>query len=256
MLTFLRQGGAFRHVRITGATRSLRHAVQALTHAVLTLERAPWDVDLHIDFVSMAEMREVSWQTRGVDSPTDVLTLADSTSRARDVVSALISGRLDGGAMCGLSPHVGIARTAGVSSGAVSAFSFDNPRALNRDATDVMHEATSPMAVGGACDARAERRRLAREMGTVYVCVEYMWRRCRTRPTRNLNFQDYLPAALVHAQLHALGYDHESPAALAQMIQREQYIGRQLAKWQQRYPDALPPLDGIDYLRQQCRMSS
>lgn len=197
----------FTNVVVHGAERCPRLHRGLLNHlkAVLLLERAPRDVTLGLVLVSTADMRGISYQGGGADSPTDVLTFTEVTDGTTPLMRELFFGGEEG----------------------------DND---NNDGH-------------GPSGLSAALREEATDLGTIYVCLPYMWHRCRARPTRNLPFAQYLLAALVHAELHALGYDHETPEQLRRMARREQQLGRQLRALARRHPSLLPPPDALEYLR-------
>lgn len=94
------------------------------------------------------------------------------------------------------------------------------------------------------------------DLGEIYVCLEYIMAHCTLHPSKNLPLVSYIQAALVHAQLHALGYNHDTSDDLAIMAAREQYMGWQLRQLRRRYPTLLPPPDAIEYLMAQRRAKS
>nr|CCC90009.1 unnamed protein product [Trypanosoma congolense IL3000] len=96
--------------------------------------------------------------------------------------------------------------------------------------------------------ALARRRIVLQELGDIYFSVGYIWARCVRRPNRCLPFRDYLEAALSHALLHALGYDHDTPEKLSKMARREKFIKQRLSAWQRRCPTCLRELDGVEML--------
>ncbi|RNF19437.1 putative rRNA maturation factor [Trypanosoma conorhini] len=92
------------------------------------------------------------------------------------------------------------------------------------------------------------RRGALLDLGEIYVSVEEMWMRCLRYPHRNLRLHDYLQVALVHALLHALGYDHDTPERWRKMSRRERSLLHQLAAFRRRWPGCLMELDGIELL--------
>lgn len=89
------------------------------------------------------------------------------------------------------------------------------------------------------CQAQKEELQEAqRDLGEIYLCPQYMRWRCQRYPHRCLPMQQYLLASIVHAVLHSVGYDHETPAMLSEMIRKEQHLGyrmrlkRDNAEWQ------------------------
>ncbi|AAZ10735.1 putative rRNA maturation factor YbeY, putative [Trypanosoma equiperdum] len=94
----------------------------------------------------------------------------------------------------------------------------------------------------------AERRALLQELGDIYFSVEYISMRCSCRPTHCLRFHDYLQAALTHALLHALGYDHATPEQWKRMTKRERFLRHRLSVWRRRWPGCLQELDGVEML--------
>ncbi|KEG15307.1 putative rRNA maturation factor [Trypanosoma grayi] len=93
-----------------------------------------------------------------------------------------------------------------------------------------------------------QQRAMLLDLGDIYFSVEYVWLRCLRRPERNLRFHDYLQAALTHAMLHALGYNHDTPESWRKMSRREKFLAQQLVTWQRRWPGCLTELDGIEFL--------
>lgn len=229
---------AFRpHVQVFGATPALERAVRQLTRTVLFLERAPHGVQLDLDFVRPHQMQRINRQSRGQNRSTDVLTFSNATAEA-SAVNELLFGycvsddttRSCGGDLIRSSP--------------LPSCAADGEGSANHRGDD-LRLGLSPLSTSHAIEARDELL----DLGVIYVCVEYMWWRCQTRPSSNLPFFEYLHAALVHATLHALGYDHDTPQELRRMVRREQALGRQLQTWKRRFPLTLPPLDGLEYLR-------
>ncbi|CAG9582207.1 conserved hypothetical protein [Leishmania major strain Friedlin] len=205
----------FRYLTITGDTITLRRGARHVMHLLLTLERAPYDTRLNLEFVSLAHMRQLNYKYKGLDRPTDVLTFAPA-GEADSFVNDLLFGdfleRGDGdkgtGATLTASPTCAAAVGAG-------------PNAL-----------TQSIIRGELVD-----------LGNIFVSLDYMRLRCRRYPSTTLPLAPYLHAALVHATLHALGYDHTSRALLQQMARREQQLGRQLAMIARQHPRCLPPLN-------------
>ncbi|EAN94188.1 hypothetical protein TCSYLVIO_003784 [Trypanosoma cruzi] len=74
----------FSHVRVYGATHKLGDAVQRLAEAVLWLEHAPPSVELSIHFIRLSQMQLLNHERRGIDRPTDVLTVSGSGSGSPD----------------------------------------------------------------------------------------------------------------------------------------------------------------------------
>ncbi|CBZ30439.1 conserved hypothetical protein [Leishmania mexicana MHOM/GT/2001/U1103] len=208
----------FKHLTITGATPTLRRETRYLMHLLLTLERAPYDTRLNLEFVSLAHMRQLNYKYKGSDRATDVLTFTPVGKAGSFVNDLLFSdflergdGNKDTGATLTTSPTC---------AGAVGA----EPNALTQSII------------------RAELL----DLGNIFVSLDYMRLRCRRYPSTTLPLAPYLHAALVHATLHALGYDHTSPALLQQMVRREQQLGRQLAMIARQHPRCLPPLNMWD----------
>ncbi|GET92397.1 hypothetical protein, conserved [Leishmania tarentolae] len=205
----------FRNLTITGATPTLRRGVRHLLHLLLTLERAPYDTRLTLEFVSLSHMRQLNCKYKGWDWPTDVLTFT-LTGKVHSFVNDLLFSDFtdndDGDKRTGITPTTSptCARAVGV-----------QPNALTESIV------------------RAELM----DLGTIFVSLEYMRLRFDRYPSTTLPLAPYLNAALVHATLHALGYDHESPAHLQQMVRREQQLGRQLAMIARQHPKCLPPLN-------------
>ncbi|RNF07035.1 putative rRNA maturation factor [Trypanosoma rangeli] len=92
------------------------------------------------------------------------------------------------------------------------------------------------------------RRDVLLDLGEIYVSVEDIWMRCLRYPQKNLRFHDYLQVALVHALLHALGYDHDAPERWRKMSRRERSLLRQLDAFRRRWPGCLMELDGIELI--------
>ncbi|AYU82675.1 Uncharacterized protein family UPF0054, putative [Leishmania donovani] len=208
----------FRHLTITGATPTLHRGARHVMHLLLTLERAPYDTRLSLEFVSLAHMRQLNCKYKGSDRPTDVLTFAPA-GEADSFVNDLLFGdfleRGDGDTGTGAT-----LTTSPTCAGAVGA----EPNALTQSII------------------RAELI----DLGSIFVSLDYMRLRCRRFPSTTLPLAPYLHAALVHATLHALGYDHKNPALLQQMVRREQQLGRQLAMIARQHPRCLPPLSMWD----------
>jgi probable rRNA maturation factor len=221
----------FAGVSITGATPSLRRTVYYLVHTLLTLERAPHDAQLRVHFVSMQHMCYLNRTFKGINRPTDVLTFtpagaADScindllfgdanTREQYDPTST--SNRIHG---CGGQP-VDVASIATASFSSSAAATFASVASLSHSIV---------------------RSELV-ELGDMFISLDYMQRRCAAFPSRSLPLAPYLHAAVVHATLHALGYDHTTPQELQQMVRREQHLGHRIAVLSRRCPGYLPPLD-------------
>lgn len=206
----------FPGVIISGASPALQRGVTHLTHAILYAERAPPDVALQLNFVSMARMKELNFFYRRRDAPTDVLTFSPTSD-------------------------------AGV---AMNTLLFDDPSGVLDKASVAPVSSSS---ISSCLDMRDELV----DLGEVFVSLQYMWIRCSVDRSGNLPFQNYLHAALIHAVLHALGYDHHHEAAMRRMVQREQHLCRQLASISRRHPSALPPIDvreeDLEYFRSKAR---
>ncbi|KAG5468377.1 hypothetical protein LSCM1_02357 [Leishmania martiniquensis] len=204
----------FRGLTITGATPTLRRGVRHVMQVLLTLERAPHDTQLNLNFVSLDCMRQLNYKYKGADRPTDVLTFT-SVGKAHSFMNDLLfSDFLD------------------MSSGG------EGSRAALRTSACSAELAAAPSSLTHS----AIRAELV-DLGDIFLSLDYMRLRCNRGPFYTLPLAPYLHAALVHASLHALGYDHTSPELLQQMVRREQQLGRQLAMIARQRPRYLPPLD-------------
>lgn len=198
----------FAGLAISGSTPALRRSVRHLLHLIFTLEKAPYDTRLNVRFVSLAHMRQLSRKYKGADRPTDVLTFT-AASEASSLVNDLLFG--DG-------PHAALAHS---------------PRG---PAT----ASAAPQLVVPPSRVRAELV----DLGDIFVSLDYMQQRSlAAASSRSLPIVPYLEAALVHATLHAFGYDHTSPDLLHNMARREQQLGRQLATIARKNPFVLPPYE-------------
>ncbi|KPI84878.1 hypothetical protein ABL78_6060 [Leptomonas seymouri] len=209
---------AFTGVKISGATPAVRGTLYYLIHTLLTLERVPYDAQLCIHVVSLQHMHCLNQRFRRVNRPTDVLTFAQTGATDR-FVNDLLFGDADGGG----DHHVNI--------GSSTEYGQSLPR-LSCSTADV-----------GQSPPHSMLRSALVELGDIFVCLEYMQKRCNASPSRCLPLVPYLEASMVHATLHALGYDHTSPQELQRMVRREQQLGRRLAALSRRCPGYLPPLD-------------
>ncbi|ORC93731.1 putative rRNA maturation factor [Trypanosoma theileri] len=211
----------FHHVCVHGATPKFAAAAQKLTEAVLWIERAPSAVELSIHFVQPSQMHSLNYECRGIDKPTDVLTFPGSGSGTSDV-------RLMNDVILGNSN-----------------FSFkekenDNDGDYNNIKTDLQI-------------FQLQRRTMLMDLGEIYFSVEYIWQRCLHQPGRNLPFHSYLQAALIHAVLHALGYDHDTADEWKRMSRREKFMMHQLNAYRRRCPGYLPELDGMEIILSSTR---
>ncbi|KAG5494062.1 hypothetical protein JKF63_01896 [Porcisia hertigi] len=203
----------FRDLTITGATPALRRGVRHLIHLMLTLERAPYDTRLHLHFVSLSHMHQLNYKNKGLDRPTDVLTFTH-TGEVGNFMNDLLFGDDLGGEAEGAGPTL-------------AALSM----------RDVAVEA-APSAM-----ARSAIRADLVDLGDIFVSLDYILLRCNRCPSTTLPPVPYLHAAIVHATLHALGYDHNTPGLLRHMVQKEQQLGRQIATIARQHARFLPPLD-------------
>ncbi|KAG5491756.1 hypothetical protein JIQ42_01664 [Leishmania sp. Namibia] len=211
----------FRGLTITGAPPTLHRGVRHVMHILLTLERAPYDARLNLAFVSLAYMRQLNYKYRGSDQPTDVLTFT-SMGKANGFVNDLL-----------FSDSLEVGRGDKVAGAALSTSSRRDVEAT---------AAPTPLAQS------AIRAELV-DLGDIFLSLDYMRLRCHRYPSSTLPLAPYLHAALVHAVLHALGYDHASPKLLQQMARREQQLGQQLAMIARQHPRNLPPLDIWESMR-------
>ncbi|KAG8341772.1 hypothetical protein TRVL_07402 [Trypanosoma vivax] len=196
----------FRGLSVMGTGPALTNATMRLAEAVLLLERAPSTAELSIHFVPLWEMHKLNFESRGVDKPTDVLTVpgCGSGGFSDTYVSSIL-----------FSPDVSEEQKVGTP--------------------------TRPGAI-------AQRRLAMQDLGEIYCSVEYIWHRCNSYPSKCLPFHDYMQAALVHAMLHALGYDHDTPERWRMMVRRERLIRERLRVWRRRWPECSWELDGIEFL--------
>lgn len=213
----------FSGVSVTGATPSLRRSIHYLMHTVLALERVPHDVQLRIHFVSLQHMHHLNRTYKGVDRPTDVLTFSPAGA-ADSFVNNLLFGDAEQLSVENLHVHL--------------------QREHDNTAEQLASLSSALFAVGGCGGlSHATVRSELVELGDIFVSLDYMQRRCAASPSRCLPLAPYLHAAMVHATLHALGYDHTTSRELQQMVRREQQLGRRIAALSRRCPGCLPPLD-------------
>ncbi|KAI5686561.1 Uncharacterized protein family UPF0054 [Leishmania braziliensis] len=208
----------FRGLTIAGATPTLRREVRHLINLLLTLEHAPYDTRLNLEFVSLAYMRQINCKYKESDRPTDVLTFTSVGKADRFVNHLLFSDPLEGG---------------------------DDDEGTHA-ALATSRECAVAVAAGPTVLKKSAIRAELVDLGDIFVSLDYMRLRCRRYPSTTLPLAPYLHAALVHATLHALGYDHKNPELLQHMARREQQLGRQLAMIARQHPRCLPPLNMWD----------
>ncbi|EPY31828.1 putative rRNA maturation factor [Strigomonas culicis] len=102
-----------------------------------------------------------------------------------------------------------------------------------------------------AAAASLERRAEAVDCGSLFICLEYLHTRCVAAPHQNLPFLEYLKVALVHAVLHATGYQHESKEELRAMSKREQFVLARIDALERRFPHVFQKIDGFEFLKKQ-----
>ncbi|KPA82420.1 putative mitochondrial hypothetical protein [Leptomonas pyrrhocoris] len=216
---------AFTGVTVSGATPALRRTTHHLLRTILTLDRAPYDAQLRVHFVSLQHIHHLNHTFKGVDRPTDVLTFS-STGAADSFVNDLLFGDED--CLGGVADEPNL--IFGVEAG-------PTPHQLS---------SSSPSSSADDVGSRLSRSmvRLALvDLGDIYVSLEYMQNRFNASPSRCLPLVPYFNAAMVHATLHALGYNHTTPQELLWMVRREQQLGCRLAALSRRSPGYLPPPD-------------
>ncbi|EPY39944.1 hypothetical protein AGDE_03984 [Angomonas deanei] len=94
-----------------------------------------------------------------------------------------------------------------------------------------------------------ERRNEGTDFGSIYVCVDYIYKKSFAESHRNLPFSDYLKLSLIHAFLHSIGYNHETADEMTEMIHREQFLTRRISHLERRFPAQFSGIDGLDYMR-------
>ncbi|KAH9577199.1 Endoribonuclease YbeY [Trypanosoma melophagium] len=208
----------FHHVRIHGATPNFSAAAKKLTEAVLWMERAPAAVELSIHFVQPYQMHSLNYECRGIDKPTDVLTFPGSGSGTSEV-------RRMNDVILGNSSFVGEKEVV-----------EEKEKGVNSNSTEELRE------------LQLQRRAMLMDLGEIYFSVEYIWQRCLHQPGKNLPFHSYLEAALIHAVLHSLGYDHDTAEKWKKMSRREKFVMHQLNSYRRKWPGYLKELDGMEFI--------
>eukprot|EP00796_Vickermania_ingenoplastis_P007368 gene7368-5184_t len=203
----------FRKVSIHDCPLALRQGVSQLVHTTLLLEGLAADVELDVFFVSMSSMRQIHYYCKGCDAPTDALTFRESNTSS-SLVNALLFSRVPG---------------------------VPSQDLFYRDAS-LTHPTSKNEALWRRAQAVESSRSSVQCLGEIYLCPTYIQARRIRFPHKNLPFPLYLHAAIVHAVLHAVGYDHETKEQLKEMVQREQQLGLRLRQLRRRYPHLLEPL--------------
>lgn len=80
--------------------------------------------------------------------------------------------------------------------------------------------------------ARVTQRKEFLDLGDIFICPAYIQRKIDRFPHKNLCLEQYYVAALVHATLHALGYDHVNKEDWDQMVLAERQTVAKLRRWQ------------------------
>lgn len=180
---------------------TLQHQIAAFVRLVLHQERIKRDVVLDIFITTCREMQAVHERSTGKAFPTDALTFHESS-----VTSALISQILFTSAEFNYSTHASLNSGAGV--WAATRWSYG--RKLEQSPRSMLR------------------------LGELYLCPDYMIARTRRLPHRSLPLVPYFQSAVVHALLHALGYDHEAAWDFREMVKKEQQTGLKLLQSQRR----------------------
>ncbi|CCW66464.1 unnamed protein product [Phytomonas sp. Hart1] len=210
----------FPNVLIQGASPNFFRGLQRRVMAVLWLERAPCDTYLDLILVPSDQMQSINQLTRGHCKPTDALTFSEVNETNQSINNIL--------------------------------FSCTNDVLEQNDDSDLTSSPVLFYPPSTKTDHLPTRRALRSELvdlGKIYICVEYIWRRAMRLPLKNLPLELYLEAVLVHALLHGLGYTHETEEALWRMIRRERRIGYHLRSLQRKYPLDMPPMDVVEYMK-------
>jgi rRNA maturation RNase YbeY len=84
----------------------------------------------------------------------------------------------------------------------------------------------------------------ALDLGDIFICPLFMRERLRRLPTATLPLTTYFIAATVHAFLHSLGYDHDTPETHAAMSILEKHLSRKVWRNRRTLDVRLPMLDG------------
>lgn len=163
------------------------------------MQKIKSDVELNVFLTPIPEMRELHWRGKGKWGPTDVLTFREERD-VKDAVHQLLFADL----------HVKV------------------------------EESNSPMLLKWErAKALEESRRECLFLGDIYICAEYMRRRGHLYPNKCLPFSLYMTCAVVHAVLHALGYNHENIAETMEMVRKEKQIGLKLKSLYRRHRQRL-----------------
>lgn len=227
----------FKKVHVEGFSPPTRLGIQAVVCAILWLERLSTDVQLDIISLSTSSMCRVNHMSKGINAVTDVLTFHEKKETQHFVHSILFNSET--------------VRLPGVDHNGPERISHqENSKGFPASGDDISLHVTEMFSADSKnkelwrLAGRYERSREAtHHLGEIYICPSYMWWRCKRFPYSTLPFPLYMRAALVHAVLHALGYDHCNPNELRIMVKKEQKIGLQLSMISRRYPDAFPPLE-------------
>lgn len=201
-----------------GFSSLLSAGIRRLVCTVLSLERASPDVQLDLFLLSSRDMQQIHLVSKGKTTPTDALTFSERRDTTKIVHHLL----------------------------------FENPSIRPTDSMvyNPSNNTTSSNRMNGSVSERQltalraaqnfeESRMSMLYLGEIYLCPEYMLARINRYPHRSLPFPVYMRAAVVHATLHALGYDHESPVELKTMVRKEQAIGLKLRQLELRHPQLL-----------------
>lgn len=216
----------FRNIRVHPCSSRWSWGIKQLVETVFLLEKITPTAELDIFVLSISDMCEVHYSGKGLCRPTDALTFHEDKHTRETVHALLFNGDPTGKKVA--------AKSITENKMSNSFFEQQNACVTRKHATDglgievLLEESHQLSAWINA--KRYERSRAAiRHLGEIYLCPSYMKYRLQYYPLNCLpSFPMYMQAAIVHALLHALGEDHETPQELQHMIKKEQQIGMHL----------------------------
>lgn len=218
----------FRNIRVHPRTSRWREGIERLVDTIFTLEKLTTEVELDIFVLSILDMTQAHYLSKGHYRPTDALTFHEDRHTRETVHSILFHDDNDRVFEKGL-PSESRSFSASVSFGCGGVTNLvENAELIGlKGETHAKgtHQFTALMEAKRYETSKAGLRHL----GEIYLCPDYMQYRLRQFPLQSLpSFSLYMQAALVHAVLHALGEDHKLPHELRQMVKKEQKLGLHL----------------------------
>lgn len=218
----------FRNIRVHPRTSRWREGIERLVHTVFTFEKLATDVELDIFVLSMLDMSQAHYFSKGLYRPTDALTFHEDTHTRETIYSILFQDDDDHAFEKGESSK------SSTNSESISFACGDDTNLVRNNEIiglkgEVSAEETHPFTALMDAKRYEKSKAVLRHLGEIYLCPDYMQYRLRYFPVQSLpSFSLYMQAALVHAVLHALGEDHKFPQELRQMVKKEQKLGLHL----------------------------